>query len=343
MRSSFKTFAKLGWLFAQYQLRKKHIIGAPIRLWIETASACNLKCVMCPNKCVAADQKGLMSLELFRKIVDECKTFASDVYLHHRGEPLLNPHLFEMMAYASKTGLKTRMHTNGTLLTEEKAKKMLSSGLDLLSFSVDGFTKETYEEIRVGANFETTVKNIMHIATLKKQSKSTKPYLVVERIDFKSRTLQPDQAKVKELEAKFLEAGVDEIITKAEYNWAEPAANNAQQAKRYYSACTFPWYAMVICADGTLTACPQDYHALLKMGNANNQTLLEIWNGSAYNKLRSSFMKAGDMATVCQNCDRFYRKTILGVPVQYMTTFLVDQIFGYNKLRKIFGTHERNV
>lgn len=332
---------RLGKLLIDFRLRRKQVRGAPFRLWIETASCCNLRCVMCPNKELAASQKGLMPLDLFRKVIDECRYFASDVYLHHRGEPLLNPALFDMIAYARQAGLKTRFHTNGALLDEDKARRLLIAGPNLVSFSFDGFSKEIYEKIRVGAVFETTLSNIIRLAELRNKQGLTKPYIVIEKIRFKNLPAPADQRQIVETERRLRAAGIDEIIEKEEYVWAEentPAAI----APHPGAVCTFPWYAVVICADGTVTPCPQDFHAHMRLGNVNNATLLEIWNGAAYQNLRRQMTADLQALALCRKCDRLCRRTIGGIPLQYMTTFLIDHLAGYGKLRRILGTQERN-
>jgi radical SAM protein with 4Fe4S-binding SPASM domain len=332
---------RLGRLLLDFIRRRRRVRGRPFRLWIETASACNLRCVMCPNKELAANQKGLMSLDLFKKIIDECRFFTNDVYLHHRGEPLLNPALFAMIAYARQAGLKTRFHTNGALLDADKAIRLLDAGPDLVSFSFDGFTKEAYEKIRTGAVFETTLANIIRFAQLRGERKLKKPYIVIEKIRFANPLSRPDQATAAETARRLREAGVDEIIEKEEYTWAGESAPEREKP-RAGAVCTFPWYAMVICADGTVTPCPQDYFAAIKLGNAREASLTEIWNGPAYQALRNN--QATDLAAlvICRKCDRLGRKTVGGLPLQYMATFLIDHLVGYGKLRKRLGTHERN-
>lgn len=330
---------RLGRLFADFQRRRIAVSGRPFRIWIETASCCNLRCVMCPNKEMAASKKGLMTFALFRKIIDECRSFASDVYLHHRGEPLLNPALFDMIAYAAQAGVKTRFHTNGTLLDEDKARHLLAAGPNLVSFSFDGFTKESYEQIRVGAVFETTLANIIRLAEMRKQKGVRQPYVVVERIRFKNMPTNRQQSV--DTERRLRAAGVDEIIEKDEYVWAEENTPE-KHTPRPGSVCTFPWYATVICADGTVTPCPQDFHACMQLGNMNNATLMEIWSGAAYQTLRRQLSADLQSLVLCRKCDRLCRRTVAGIPAQYMTTFLIDHILGYGKLRKLLGTQERN-
>jgi len=331
----------LGQLLVDFLLRRDKVRGAPFRLWIETASCCNLRCVMCPNKEMASSRKGLMPLHLFKSVIDQCRFFTSDVYLHHRGEPLLNPALFDMIAYASQSGLKTRFHTNGTLLDDLKARCLLEAGPNLVSFSFDGFSREIYEKVRAGAVFETTLANIVHLANLRRTFRLKKPYIVIEKIRFKKPPAETDQRQVAETTRRLLDAGVDEIIEKEEYTWADESAL-LTTAPRSGAVCTFPWYAMVVCADGTVTPCPQDFKACMTLGNVNSDALLDIWNGAAYRELRNKLASDLQSLALCRKCDRLCRRTVAGIPIQYMTTFLIDHMLGYGKLRKLLGTQERN-
>jgi radical SAM protein with 4Fe4S-binding SPASM domain len=296
---------------------------------------------MCPNKDMPACDKGLMDLELFRKIVDEARHFAADMYIHHRGEPLLNPALFEMIACARQAGIKVRFHSNGTVLDEARAAKLLEAGPDLVSFSVDGFEPRSYESIRVGANLDRTAGNIVRLVEMRKARGLKRPYVVVEKIRFRNPATPENPAAVAGVWDRFLAAGVDEVIEKEEYAWATADAPEPP-AGRAFSVCTFPWYAMVICADGTVTPCPQDFFAAMKMGNARDAKLLDIWNDRPYRELRRAFRTDVNLLPLCRKCDRLCRKTVAGVPFQYLITFLADQLVGYGKLRRKLGTAERN-
>jgi radical SAM protein with 4Fe4S-binding SPASM domain len=333
---------KMGRIFLDYRRRSPLVATMPIRLWVESTSICNLKCVMCPNKDMSDAEKGIMSLDLFQKIVSEVKGYCSDLYLHHRGEPFVNPALFDMIKVAKAAGINTRFHSNGSIMTEERARKLLEAGPDLVSFSVDGFDKVPYERVRVGATFEKTLENIFRLLSLRREMGLKKPYIVIEKITFKNDPAPANPEAVSALKRRFEEAGVDEIIEKVEYTWAEDKAPELA-APPCKMVCTFPWYAAVICWDGTVTPCPQDFFAKMNMGNVNQSSLRDIWNGPAYQTLRRKL--AGDLHSLplCHKCDRLRRKTVGGIPLQYMFTFLTDHLVGYNRwLRKLIGTSERN-
>lgn len=282
-----------------------------------------------------------MPLERFRRIVDQARGIVNDMYLHHRGEPFTNPALFDMIRYAESADIRTRFHTNGALMDHEKALALLDASPSMVSFSVDGFSKAPYEAARPGADFETTIANILFLAEERRKRNLKRPYLIVERIRF--RQPHPDEStqSIATLKQRLIAAGIDEVIEKEEYDWTT-ADQESCIRPRVANGCTFPWYAMVICADGTVTPCPQDFWAKMTMGNVNQSTLQAIWLGEPYRALRRALRDDIESLALCRQCDRLCRKTVADVPWQYAATFLIDQLFGYGRLRKVFGSAERN-
>ncbi len=325
--------------FLNYKRKQTYLHSFPIRLWIETSSICNLKCVMCLNRDLPASEKGLMDFGLFKRIIDEARFYVYDVYLHHRGEPLIHPEFPRMIEYARKRGLRIKFHTNATLMNPELSLKILEACPDLISFSVDGFTKEVYEKCRVGADFDETVDNISYFLRLKREKGLDKPYTIIEEIEFPEVSTSTYQDRKKFTEY-FKRLGLDEMIFKKLYNWAgylgEPGG------ERTYTMCTFLWYSSAILWDGTVSPCPQDYYGKIKLGNVKESSLREIWNGREYVSLRKQMLTDVEKLIPCNKCDRLYRKKIAGIPFQYVISYLNDNIIGYGKVRKILGSYERN-
>ncbi len=334
-----KKLLRLTAIYRSFSKRRDFCRHLPLRLWVEASSCCNLQCTMCPNAALPPSGKRHMPFPLFQQIIDEAKGVVHDVNLHHRGEPLLNPDIPQMIDYAKKNGLNTRLHTNATLLNRERASDILNAGPDLISISFDGFTKEAYETVRKGAAFEETVTNILNLLHEKKK-KGAAAYIIVERIDFTDLTRTADTPAILALEKRFKDSGIDEIITKQQFDWAIPS--QPTRAEPPSGVCTFPWYTMVICSDGTVTPCPQDYMAELKMGSVTKKSLAGIWNDSPYRNLRKQLTHNIDDLPLCRNCDRLQRHRAGGVPYQYLTPFLLDVFAGYGTIRKRIGSFERN-
>lgn len=137
----------------------------PLFLDIEATSVCNLKCPHCVQT-KAGFEKGFMEWDLFTRIIDEASEggcYGCKFHTIGRGEPLLHKDIARMVAYAKKKGLiDIYLNTNGMLLSDKLSKKLLDAGLDRISFSVDGYTKEQYKKYRPGGNFGKVKYNIVN-------------------------------------------------------------------------------------------------------------------------------------------------------------------------------------
>ena len=122
---------------AAYRRKALRLSHKPVRLWVEPTNHCNLKCSMCPQSSSRQLAKGYMDFSLFQTIIEEARQFGSEIVLHHRGESLLHPQFFKMARFAQEAGLRTRLHTNATLLDVERSRALLGSGIDVVCFSFD--------------------------------------------------------------------------------------------------------------------------------------------------------------------------------------------------------------
>ena len=101
-------------------------------LQIEPTRRCNLDCKICMRQDLN-QTNALLSLEDFKKVLNSWNF--QHVALHGWGEPLLNPHLFEMIKYAELQGVSTELTTNGTLLSLNMG-KIFESGLSIIAFGI---------------------------------------------------------------------------------------------------------------------------------------------------------------------------------------------------------------
>ena len=134
-------------------------------LQVESALACNLRCVMCPWKDMRANasHRGIMAQETWEAVRPHLSEILS-VDFTGGGEPLLQPRLAEWIGDAKAAGCETGILTNGLLLNEERARLLIDAGLDWLCVSIDAASKEEYERIRIGSNFETVCQNLANVS-----------------------------------------------------------------------------------------------------------------------------------------------------------------------------------
>lgn len=137
-------------------------------LQVESAIACNLKCIMCPWRQTAHKRspEGLMAPEIWAAIVPHLKD-VQVVDFTGGGEPLLQPHLVEWVRQAVDAGCETGLLTNGTLLNAETSKALIGVGIDWICISIDGASADVFESIRPGAGFDTVCHNVKTLSGLR--------------------------------------------------------------------------------------------------------------------------------------------------------------------------------
>lgn len=155
----------------------------PKQIIIETTGFSNMKCIHCGHKTMKR-KKGNMDINLYKKIIDEIalKAPETEVWLTLYGEALLLRYkLYYMIKYAREKGLKYLiLNTNGMLLDDEMINLILESGLDRFIFSLDGFTRETYNSIRVHGDKDTVYGNVLNLIAEKNEKGLEKPYIEVQ-------------------------------------------------------------------------------------------------------------------------------------------------------------------
>ena len=97
-----------------------------------------------------------------KKILKECKQNKMPaIQLDHEAESMMNPKLFDMLKQSTEAGIfDTWLHTNGQMLSEKNGRKLIEGGLKKLNISIDAFSKETYEKIRVGGKYDKLINNV---------------------------------------------------------------------------------------------------------------------------------------------------------------------------------------
>jgi len=153
------------------------------KVFCSVTDRCNLSCKMCPRKNLYYDYADI-DTSILQRVYEK----APDLYfvgLHGYGEPYLYDGLYEvietlkaLMAEGGEIGF----NTNATLLGRHHIVRTVESGLDNLTFSIDGATRATYEKIRKGAKFDQIIKNIKDFVHYKKQAGSNHPKLMMNYV-----------------------------------------------------------------------------------------------------------------------------------------------------------------
>lgn len=295
--------------FWHYNRRTVNLPYPPRYLQVELTSYCNLRCPFCFQSVRAIRRKnGYIEIDLYKKIIDEVKNYIFRISLHHRGEPLLHPELSRCISLAKGAGIKTNIHTNATLLTPQKSKEILESGLDELHFSFDGEDPQTFERMRKGAKYKETLENIVNFLKLKKKYGLARPTIEIQVLRF-----YPDEKRglSKEFKAHFENLPVDYFTTGVIINWAgdfrDEAGLKINAPRGRYAPCKSIWSDLIICWDGEVVPCCKDYDSYYPLGNVKDQPLLKIWNNERMQELRRKLIeKKYQEIDLCRNCDALW-------------------------------------
>lgn len=273
---------------------KKWIVNDfPLHLDIESTNACNLRCVMCPRNFMT-EKIGYIEWNLFKKIIDEgAKYRLPSIKLNYRGEPLLHPNLPRMVRYAKeKRIIEVQFNTNGLPLNKKKIEELLDAGLDRIIFSFDGATKETYEKIRTGSNYEKVVNNIRTLVVMRNEMGLKRPLVRVQMVKMKE-----NEHEVED----FLKMWIPVANRVAVSTKREP--RGVQEEVRHFP-CPQIWQRLMVCWDGEVRICCGDWSGEIVLGNAKESSIYELWHSQKLNQIRELHAQGRfNEIPVCARCE----------------------------------------
>jgi len=132
-------------------------------IFLELTNFCNFNCTFCPNA-VMTRKREFMDKDLAIRLLDEIsgKNLAEEpIQLHLMGEPLLHPHIFDILEFMRQKNLPVRLFTNGALLNEKNRDRIYAAEIKELVIGIQTHSEETYRDHRRGKpDFQTYMKNI---------------------------------------------------------------------------------------------------------------------------------------------------------------------------------------
>ncbi len=285
-------------LLKSYVSRKATVPGGPLTLAIESTAKCNLFCPMCPRENIHFPARD-MDLQLFKKILDEAKETLEFAVPYGVGEPLLNPQIYDMIAYCREVGVPTGISTNATVLTENAGRKLIEAGLDYIIFAFDGATPETFEKYRKGADFGKVRQNILNFLRIKREMGS-RIFCIIQMV-----RLRENQHEISDLIRMWRVEGIDEIRIKKDevHNEGSAIPGDAGSRPPAKHPCYLLWRGpMYIHYDGTVFPCCYIYPEQ-PIGNIRRESLAQIWNSDRMLRLRQAHID-GELGEykACQNC-----------------------------------------
>ncbi|MBN2203316.1 MAG: SPASM domain-containing protein [Candidatus Aenigmarchaeota archaeon] len=305
-------------------------ISKPVTIMSEPTGDCNLKCKMCPRAAIDYKKQGSVDFEKWKEVMQ--KQFP---YWHFHGfmgigEPLLHPKFTDMIEYLEDRKVWKFVTTNATLLTDDKIKSLIKNNLNRMFISMDSSSKEMYETIRVGANFDKVCSNIKNLTNEIKKRKS-KMEVILQSVLLKENAKDlPDMVRlasklgVKEFRFQDIEIKFDtgwsteEHAMRSNRSFFEKYIKEANKvgkelgvSVKFYNTsdyslvrtkCVAPWNQAYIRWNGMITPCCTTLtHVHFFYGNIFEESFKDIWN----NKKAMAFRKAArskNQPKQCQKC-----------------------------------------
>jgi len=292
-------------------------LEAPLVLFVDPCDACNSKCSFCPTSDRDLMKKHnrplkAMSMELFKKIVDDLQDFKTKVKvlrMYTHGEPLVNHKFCEMVEYAKQSD-KIEMidtTTNGLLLKPSLNRKLVDAGIDRINISVNGINAEQYLEFSgVTMDFQNFVNNIKDLYENKKDT-----YIFIK---INGDTISEEDEK------KFLEIFepiADSVAIEKAFNcWSDFEAKGfnksddnvgiyGQEIKKEVQICPYIFYQLSINSDGNFSLCFLDWNRKLIISNVSIQSVKDVWNSNKLKEYRIKMLEGKRYSIPsCKNCNQ---------------------------------------
>jgi radical SAM family protein/iron-sulfur cluster protein len=198
----------------QPNLRPLDAGPAPSRLYVECTAACNISC---NQACCAPEtgitrtrQAGMLDFDLFKRVLDEAGPGLGRVDFFNYGEAFLHKRAIEMCEYIKTNFPHIYLYTstNGLALTTDQARRLVHSGIDEVTFSIDGATADSYVQYRQRGKFDVAIANLRAMADEKRRAGRDLPFLNWRYILFTWNDSDAEMARARALAA---DVGADRL------------------------------------------------------------------------------------------------------------------------------------
>lgn len=285
------------------ELPKRQVVSDfPLHLDIDITNSCNLRCTMCPRtELIEADEfwgVRMFDFDFYSEIMSlGVERGMRSVKYNMLGEPLMYPRIVDAIQIANDIGvIDTIINTNACLLTKSMSKKLINAGLYKLFFSFDSPYRETYNSIRIGADYDKVLSNIRNFMTIREELGSITPLTRASMV-----VMEENKEETEEFFNLFSPI-VDFVgySTYMDHIWLEDIKFKGN--KRF--CCPQLWQRMFVHADGVVSVCCLDQaRREIRIGNVFEIPIQDLWHGEEYRRLRA-YHSAGRIQElpVCSKC-----------------------------------------
>jgi len=171
---------KLLKIIRQVQQKKLYLETGPLEISLAHSGSCNLRCKMCISNTDFNPPEPKLEQIIFKQIIPSLLPELEVIKLSGNGDPFFQKETREFLqTFPVKKfpDIKFEILTNGLLLNEKMWNSIKHNKFKSINISIDAASKETYEKIRIGGQWETLQNNLKFISKLKKQQKIEKFFI----------------------------------------------------------------------------------------------------------------------------------------------------------------------
>jgi radical SAM protein with 4Fe4S-binding SPASM domain len=275
----------------------------PKMVVLSVTYVCNSRCPSCPyvNSGIRKSYRDtpFMPPELFEKIARECGEHKAVIRLTGGGEPLLHPHMVEMIEYARTQGAKIGLITNGSLLTPQTVDRLLACGTDAIEISADAADKDSYSKVRVGLDFDRLIQNVSYLMDRRNETKS-KTKVIVSLVNQKAMEGKIESA------VEYWSKIVDNVQVRKYLTWSINDAGQSADPEPLMKdrvPCPFPFERLNIDSRGKVVFCSYDIAGETNFGNVWDQSIQSIWKGDKLTAWRNLLLEGKyEQIDICKKC-----------------------------------------
>jgi len=275
-----------------YAVRPKYI-------QLETVTKCNAKCPFCPQNEIVRDP-ARMPTETWQKVVDDTRGWGITYRPFLTNEPFVDNRMPEIVRYIKENDRTARVefNTNGELVTEKLATALLEAGVDIMRFSIDGFSKATYEPSRIGIAYEKVLERTVRFLELwDRGGYRDKVFTELRMIEV------PENAHEIEAYREFWGPRCSEVLITHMYQWPWTGQKREDVVLK---PCLKILDEMFFYTNGNATICCWDVHERAVIGNVNEQSVEQIWNSYAARCMRAALDDGRrDLLNLCSRCNAY--------------------------------------
>lgn len=287
-------------------------LRTPYSMFIDVCNACNFKCKFCAiqySKRRLTFPKISMKYDDYVKVIDDICGFGTPLKmlrLTANGEPLINKDLPQMIEYAKRRKVTEHIEivTNASLLTHEMSLALINAGLDRIRISIEAIDAQGYYDISgVRLDWKKFVEEIRFFYDNRKQCE-----VYIKTVDAAIKSKQDEELFYKEFgdicDRIFVEhvipiwTGYEEINDDFKIENVGLHGHEVKDVK----VCPFPFYSFVVNPDGEITVCCNDWERKISMGNAFEESVVDVWRGDRYRKFLMGMIKNGRKRNHPQGC-----------------------------------------